>query len=326
MADDPIDVFVSSTCYDLIDLRSALHAHLKAQQFIVRFSDAIDSDFEVPGTVDSIATCLSNVSASRAVVCVMDRRYGPKLPAEYGGVSATHAEVLEAKRLNKPVFIFVRNRAWDEYNGTLKTDPALPTKWVEPGAGDQSIERRRLWTDFMDQLAKLPGHAPGSNWCDVFRDATELAPMVVKRLIHKFPEYAGTLAMRHDRMVRMTYMYATHCNSWVGGKFRNLGLGSALEIRHGVCAGIAHAPGTKDLAAKALGGLLEGELTRSDVHPEVYDLRAWPDQALKLFCEYRNRFGDRYRIEVPIRWRRDGYFIDSPEELYVRHGDQWHRP
>jgi hypothetical protein len=38
MTTDPIDVFISSTCYDLTDLRSVLHAHLKARQFVVRFA------------------------------------------------------------------------------------------------------------------------------------------------------------------------------------------------------------------------------------------------------------------------------------------------
>jgi len=320
--DDTIDVFISSTCYDLIDLRSVLHSHLKAQGFIVRFSDAFDSDFEVPGTEDSIATCLTNVAASRAVVCVMDRRYGPRLPERYGGVSATHAEVRRAKELGKPLFTFVRDRAWNEYSDKLKTDPTAQTKWVESA----SIQNRRSWAEFMDELSKLPGHTPGSNWCDVFRDAMQLAPVVVHRLVHRFPQYAGTLAMRPDRMVRMIYLHATDSNGMVLGRFRNLGLGSALSIRHGVCSGVPAFPSQVELSTKSIGGVLEGEATaQMNGNPTAYELRSWPGQSLKLFCEYLNRFGDRYRIEVPITQRNNTCFVEQGEELYVRHGEEWHR-
>lgn len=66
-------VFVSSTCYDLIDLRLELAEEHRATGCRPMLSDERASDFEVSGAAgeNSIQTRLNNVRQSDAVVVVL---------------------------------------------------------------------------------------------------------------------------------------------------------------------------------------------------------------------------------------------------------------
>jgi hypothetical protein len=100
MAYPPTEVFLCSTCYDLIDLREELATHLESCKCIVYRSDDPRSAFRVDPTDDSIESCLRNVERANVVVCIIDRRYGGVLKnGEYAGMSATHVEVRHALKL-----------------------------------------------------------------------------------------------------------------------------------------------------------------------------------------------------------------------------------
>jgi Domain of unknown function (DUF4062) len=154
----PLNVFISSTCYDLVDLRAELAQFLDANGCITKSSDNPASAFHVDPTDDSIASCLANVEAADVVVCIIDRRYGGLLKT---GLSATHAEIRHARSLKppKPVFFFVRDASFKEYD-LMRTNPALVTRWVEP-------KSKEKWFDMMKEIAGLPKHANLSNWCDL---------------------------------------------------------------------------------------------------------------------------------------------------------------
>src|SRR5262249_50151902 len=105
----PMRVFVSSTCHDLIDLRAVLETELREMGASPVFSDSKTSDFEVSGIPDqnSIETCLVNVRNSDIAVFVLAQRYGPPLPAPFGGISATHLEWREAVKEKKSRYFYV---------------------------------------------------------------------------------------------------------------------------------------------------------------------------------------------------------------------------
>src|SRR3954467_12463441 len=102
-------MFVSSTCFDLIDLRSEVRATLEQDGFLVSMSDEYDT-FQIDGRADSIETCLANLRQSDGVIVVLSKRYGPPLRPLKLEKSATHLEYDEAVRLGKPIYFFVRDR------------------------------------------------------------------------------------------------------------------------------------------------------------------------------------------------------------------------
>ena len=115
MAPNP-NVFVSSTFFDLIDVRSEVEQLLRGMGLTPRLSDSTGSDFAVPTAGNSIETCLSNVRTSGLVLVILSQRYGSTLDAfGYKGLSATHAEYQEAKKARIPVRVYVRDRLEGDY-------------------------------------------------------------------------------------------------------------------------------------------------------------------------------------------------------------------
>ena len=142
-----ITVFISSTCYDLLDLRAELADFLDSKGFIVKLSDD-PYRFDVAPTEDSVQSCLRNVETADVVVCILDRRYGPLLPPNRE-LSATHTEVRRARELDRPVYTFGRDRAVLAFD-QLKNDPTAESRWIEE-KGDNLTK----WIAFVEELKDL---------------------------------------------------------------------------------------------------------------------------------------------------------------------------
>jgi len=172
-----ITVFISSTCHDLLDLRAELADFLESKGVVVKVSDDADR-FEVEPTEDSVQTCLRNVEASDVVIVILDGRYGRPLPPEKE-LSATHVEVRHARSLERPIYIFGRDKALAEYD-LLRRLPDAPTLRVEKHDDDN----RKKWVAFVQELSAFAvAHASGhSNWVDPFQNSVQLKKLVLKRL------------------------------------------------------------------------------------------------------------------------------------------------
>lgn len=109
------NIFISSTCYDLYDIRSELAYFLKKHNRNVLWSESID--FPVDYTIHSHDVCLNNVKKADLLILIIDKRYG----GIYAGklypprnISITQYEVEIAKEMGIPVVTFVRNTTWVE--------------------------------------------------------------------------------------------------------------------------------------------------------------------------------------------------------------------
>jgi nucleoside 2-deoxyribosyltransferase len=295
----------------LTDVRAELRRHLEDNAFIVRLSDDYDSAFRIEPTDDSIRSCLNNVDHADAVICIIDRRYGPTLPVgEFEGKSATHAEVLYAERLRKPVFIFIRDKAFQEY-GQLRRNPNFDSKWV---AG----KNKTRWTEFVKSRVELQDRQ-GTNWYDEFSTSIDLKARVLKRLLDHFPEHVGALALRPDRLVRLYFIYRSTERTSVGGRFQNGGIGPALNIEVGFDLVRGTQP-VEEMVTLTQSGLAEKEFFQSMDLPDRYRFELEDHHALvakALFCRYENRFGDRYKVSIPLHWRDDRLRINGNEQFFV---------
>lgn len=188
-------MFISSTCYDLIDLRAELADFLDGKGYIPKVSDD-PYRMDVEPTEDSIQTCLRNVEAADVVICILDGRYGPPLPPN-GEVSATHAEIRHARKLDIPIYIFARDKALSDYD-QLRHNPSAMTLWVEKHDDGQ----RKRWLEYAQELQKyaLAKARKHSNWVDPFRDSVQLKKLVLKRLteFRQRREMIGKTAISSD--------------------------------------------------------------------------------------------------------------------------------
>lgn len=168
-------IFISSTCYDLIDIRAELEAQLRTQGLEPILSDSNTSDFSIQPEMHSIETCLANVRDSDCVLVIISQRYGPTLEVIEEGVSATHLEYLEAQKCGKPIIMYVRDRLIGEFESWRKNKGSdLKTSWCR----DKNKLKLFEWIEAHKEL-KPEGR---SNWFWTFKDSIDLKKRVAKDL------------------------------------------------------------------------------------------------------------------------------------------------
>lgn len=315
-----IDVFLSSTCYDLGDLRAEIADVLRRHSFLVRMSEDYESEFVVHGHVDSISSCLLNVEASDVMICVLDRRYGPTVPTnhQYGGHSATHAEILHARSVGKPIFTFVRDKTLADYDH-IRRDANFDPKWIDKKSKD---DMARLIEEQQNLATAIT--ASRSNWFDAFKNVVDLKAVVLKRLLNAFPAHVATYARRDGRLVRLYFQYVGAATAGhVNGTFVNAGNGPALDISCGYTAGGSTGQ-VHNQGGLTVGMSLQAPATGSNHHAPlmVFPCQARQNDA-RLWCEYSNMLGERFRVEAPLRWDGSRHVRDGAEVFSTYLADQW---
>lgn len=167
-------IFVSSTCYDLLDLRAQLEVALTDAGLRPVMSDRSTSEFSNPGATNSIETCLVNLRSCERCIVILSRRYGASLKAAgFDDVSATHLEYREALQCGLPVTFYVRDRLLGEYELWRQNKP-LKTLWAE----HDDAERLFL---FISEHRKLE-NSDKSNYVQSYVTGNDLCPRVLTDL------------------------------------------------------------------------------------------------------------------------------------------------
>lgn len=166
--------FISSTCYDLIDIRAEVEAEFRKMRLSPILSDRPTSEFLVAPDANSIENCLANLRRADYVVFILSQRYGPSLAkAVYDDISSTHLEYREARRLKKPIYMYVRDR--------LEADAALNKKnWGSALRFGWVNDNSEQLFGLLDEHRKLVKKSSGSNWLWTFRDSVELKSILQK--------------------------------------------------------------------------------------------------------------------------------------------------
>jgi hypothetical protein len=161
-------VFISSTCYDLIDLRFELKEFLDEIGLTPILSDHTNSEFTSQHDSNSIEACLINLRDCDTVIFILCQRYGPSLEKYgFGNFSATHLEYLTAKQAGKKILFFVRDRFLADYSTYKKTEKYDSLTWVTGKNSDT-----RLF-EIYDDWHKLTA-TNTNNWVGIFRSSVEL--------------------------------------------------------------------------------------------------------------------------------------------------------
>jgi hypothetical protein len=104
-------LFLSSTCYDLHDLRARIEAWAQKNEFEPLLSDR--ANFPVDPQLHRHDVCLANAKSADLFVLLIAGRYGAPYHAD-PTISITWAEFRAASQSRVPVVIFVDRRVWDE--------------------------------------------------------------------------------------------------------------------------------------------------------------------------------------------------------------------
>lgn len=170
---DTKTVFVSSTVFDLLDVRAELSAAIREMGLIPYVSGCDDSEISALPTANSIETCLEHVRRADFVIVVLDQRYGPRLgKVGFEDISATQLEYREARRSGKPIWLYARDRLEAEYRlWTKNREQGLTLRWAEHSL-----------LEFLHEHQKLDATKPGSNWFDTFADSVHLKRLISRDL------------------------------------------------------------------------------------------------------------------------------------------------
>ena len=298
-------VFVASTCYDLIDARAELEAHIRSLGLTPVLSERATSEFEVSPDANSIETCLANVARCDAFVIVLSQRYGPRLgECDFPDESATHLEYHEAKRLKKPIHMYVRDRLESDYSIWKRNkfrDVALT--WVS--RDNMGVLK------LLHEHRQLSARSKGSNWVSVFRDSTDLKETITKDLkamsgeamVRRMME-SGTAAILIPRECSVIAESSDPTSVALDMRVRNVGLGVAVNVMI-ICVGQAMSVGTMT-AALAPNEELR---TKHVLRPTVAEQEA-RFALCAIECQYSTadgyRVSDTSRVEI---WLQKGIWL-----------------
>jgi len=158
-----IKVFLSSTCYDLRQIRADLFDFFTNQGFLPILSEY--PNFPINPQKDTIENCIENVKDNTDIfVLVVGDRYGSKIET---GKSITNTEYLYAKSLGIPTYIFI-------YKPIISILPI----WKKNKNADftSSVDSIKIF-EFVEELREIE-----SNWCFEFEKAQD----IVETLISSF--------------------------------------------------------------------------------------------------------------------------------------------
>ena len=112
----PPSVFVSSTCYDLAQVRQDLRLFFESLGMVPILSEF--PSFPVDPNLDAIENCLVGVKEKADIfVLVVGGRYGSETE---NGKSVTNLEYLEAKAKGIPRYVFVQKHILTAYSDWQK--------------------------------------------------------------------------------------------------------------------------------------------------------------------------------------------------------------
>lgn len=170
------NVFVSSSCHELRDLRAAVRQWLSDMGFNPILSDV--DGFPHGDGMPPYASCLKTMEECALVIGVIDRYYGHPFDdwdpfSQYKGLAPTHAELRHALDTGKRVLIYVHDATWNFYEVWRQNREAF-AQAVPPGLDVRTLE--------MFHELKTRSPAP---WLNKFSDVSSLLASLKSEIINQ---------------------------------------------------------------------------------------------------------------------------------------------
>lgn len=306
-------VFVSSTCYDLIDLRAHVEHSLRDMGMAPVLSDAATSDFTVVPGENSIETCLVNVASCDHIVVILSQRYGPTLE-KYGHphLSATHLEYQQAVKGQKPIYFYVRDRLLAEYQ-IWKKNPESRNNYVWCQKADDA---ENLFKLIKEHEAPPEQGVSRNNWIKTFQSSTDLVVQIQRDLAAPSNKALLQALAEAGQLPEITINKATlqqqHRNpSTLSILFEEVGTVNAYDL-------------VVELKQPNENGKIEtlpAQIIKTDHHPPETKGRQY--NALFTKCNHKQKqpihlFGLlEFSYTIPRGWRIGQiFYLDSPPNLF----------
>lgn len=170
-----LEIFVSSPCYELRDLRAAIKAFLEDLGIEPMLSD--DKGFPRFQGLKPYVSCLKVLDDCPMAIGVIERNYGAKFAdwspyPQYAGLSPTHAELRHALAGKKRLLLYV-------HRDTL----AVYEQWRKNRESFEGIELQNgLSRDTLLLISELKRHDPAP-WIESYEDVSSILKSLKKVLV-----------------------------------------------------------------------------------------------------------------------------------------------
>ena len=162
-------IFVSSTCYDLGQVRLNIKSLIESLGLTPVLSE--HESFPVNAFNDTISNCLENVRNKADILfLIVGGRYGFQTA---NGKSVTNLEYLEAKKKGIPVFVFIDQKILD----------ILPLWKKNPESDFSGYVDNNVLFDFVEQLKHY-----NANWVFGFNSSDDIEAVIKHQIPYLFME------------------------------------------------------------------------------------------------------------------------------------------
>ncbi|WP_374950319.1 DUF4062 domain-containing protein [Mucilaginibacter sp.] len=161
-----LKIFVSSTCYDLTQIRADLFDFISSLGYQPILSEY--PSFPIDPNKDTIENCIENVKSADLFILIIGNRYGSVVEH---GKSITNTEYLYAKSVGIPVYTFI-------YKPLL----TLLKVWINNKSVDftNSVDSNLIF-EFAENV-----RTTDKNWCFDFEKAQDITSTLKIQLSHLF--------------------------------------------------------------------------------------------------------------------------------------------
>lgn len=161
-----LKVFVSSTCYDLSQIRADLFDFLSSFGYHPILSEY--TTFSINPDNDALENCIQNVNEADLFILIVGNRYGYVADT---GKSITNTEYLYAKEKGIPIYVFV-----------LKSIITLLPIWIKNKQADfsETVESNKVF-EFVQEIRDS-----NKNWCFEFEKAQDITLSLKIQFAHLF--------------------------------------------------------------------------------------------------------------------------------------------
>jgi hypothetical protein len=204
-------IFISSTDYNLIDLRAELARYLEELGYRPILSSAEGFHDNSPD-LEPWESCLEVLETSFVMILIIDNHYGQKMEwknfkkiIDNRKVSPTHAEYLFAHKTNKRLLVFIRNEIltyYQSYRAAMKKaekDKAKAKEFLINCLPDK-IEFETL--EFIEEV-KTARPIP---WIKGFNTVTEIKQEIQKKMLN---ELAELFLFRQKRLESVVHAFSS---------------------------------------------------------------------------------------------------------------------
>ena len=176
-----LQVFLSSACYELRDLRSAVQSWLKSLGLSPMLSN--DNGFPHYAGLPPYASCLQVLEECTLVIGVIERQYGHPFNdwgpyGQYLGLSPTHAELRHSLELGKRLLLYVNHETLAFYE-----------IWRNNKANFENLNPpKNLEVDTLQMLEELKTRKPAP-WISRFSDVSDLLESLKQELVNQLYDH-----------------------------------------------------------------------------------------------------------------------------------------